>query len=404
MSVESIGTLVSTKIPSYSNAADIQQALRIYHYGSESYDPANTSTAALVNPSIAYSLNDLQTQITANTSNVILKSSLTAKGDLISASASSTPETLTVGTNNQILIANNATASGLQWTSTLTSPTINTPVIDTISPSSSSATASLWNTTLTTGSISTGGALTSGGITLAGGTTFAGTIAIANASTSAHTISISNGAGTTNKTINIGTASTGGTTAITLGSTAGATSTIQLNGSVATTSAITTGGPLNLNHTNPNISSNNASVASIFTSTVTGINIGSSTIKTTAFPADGTTSTAAAGEGYMGMPQVVVSSGGKTLAATDAGKHIYVTTNNSQTITIPANTSVALPIGTTVVIVNASGISSSIAINTDTLRLANSTSTGTRSLASNGMCTLVKINSTEWIASGNGLT
>lgn len=120
--------------------------------------------------------------------------------------------------------------------------------------------------------------------------------------------------------------------------------------------------------------------------------------------ADGTTTTATRGAGYMGMPQVQVSSGGRTLAATDAGKHIYVTTNSSQTITIPANSAVAFPVGTTIVIVNANTISTSIAITTDTLRLANSTSTGTRTLASNGMCTLLKIANTEWIASGNGLT
>lgn len=393
----SIGSLYDTLMPNLDEAADIQEALRLYHYGAPSgtdpgeYNPANTSTSNLVTNSIAGYLNAR-----------IAKSDLTAKGQLISASASSTPEILSVGTNNQILIANSATTSGLQWTSTLTSPTITTPVIDTINISAAGASASLWNSTITTGSIATGGALTSGGITLAGGTTFAGTIAIANASTSAHTISISNGVGTTNKTINIGTASTGGTTAITLGSAAGATSTIQLNGSVATTSAITTGGPLNLNHTNPNISSNNASVASIFTSTVTGINIGSSTIRTTAYPADGTTSTAAAGEGYMGMPQVTTSIS-RTFAASDAGKHVYVTTTGT-TQTIPANSAVALPIGTTIVVVNGSGVSTTIGINTDTLRLANSASTGNRTLASNGMCTLLKINSTEWIASGNGLT
>lgn len=119
-------------------------------------------------------------------------------------------------------------------------------------------------------------------------------------------------------------------------------------------------------------------------------------------PAAGTTTTATSGAGYMGMPQNSTGTG-ITLAATDAGKHIYVTTTG-QTITIPANGTVAFPIGTTIVVVNANGVSTSIAITTDTLRLANSTSTGTRTLASNGMCTLLKVASTTWIASGNGLT
>lgn len=118
-------------------------------------------------------------------------------------------------------------------------------------------------------------------------------------------------------------------------------------------------------------------------------------------PAAGTVSTATDGAGYMGMPQNSQSTT-YTLAATDAGKHVYVT--SSTTITIPANTVTAFPVGTTIVVVSANGVSTTISINTDTLRLANSTSTGSRTLASNGMCTLLKIASTTWIASGNGLT
>lgn len=395
---DSIGSLFNTQMPALDQAADIQEAFRIYHYGAESgtgpgqYNPANTSTGSLIANSIAGFLNAR-----------IEKSSLTAKGDLISASASSAPSILNVGTNNQILIANSATTSGLQWTSTLTSPTITTPTIDTVNISSSAASASLWNTTLTTGSIATGGALTSGGITLAGGSTFAGTISIANASTSAHTISISNGAGAANKTINIGTSSTGGTTEIQLGSSSGATSTIALNGAITGSSTLTlSGSTLNINGGPPTISSTNTASANIFTTNVSGVNIGSSSIKSTLFPNDGTTSTAASGAGYMGMPQVSVSTN-RSFAATDAGKHVYITSTGT-TQTIPANGTVAFPIGTTIVVVNGSGVSTSIAITTDTLRLANSSSTGTRTLASNGMCTLVKINSTEWIASGNGLT
>jgi len=122
-------------------------------------------------------------------------------------------------------------------------------------------------------------------------------------------------------------------------------------------------------------------------------------------PAAGTVTNAHDGAGYMGMPQVSVTSGGRTLAATDAGKHIYVTTNNSQAIAIPANGTTAFPIGTTIVVVVGNGITgTTVTITTDTLRLANSSSTGTRSIASNGMGTLLKINTTEWILSGNGVT
>jgi len=65
MAVESIGTIYPTKIPGLADAADIQAALRAYHYGSYAYDPANTSTAALEANSIAKFLFDIETDIAA---------------------------------------------------------------------------------------------------------------------------------------------------------------------------------------------------------------------------------------------------------------------------------------------------------------------------------------------------
>lgn len=181
---------------------------------------------------------------------------------------------------------------------------------------------------------------------------------------------------------------------------------LKINGTgqitIANGLTITAGG-LAINQSSPSITSNNASAASIFTSSVTGITIGSSTIKTTVYPADGTTSTAATGSGFMGMPQNLNPATNYNFAASDAGKHIYMTTTG-RTLNIPANTTTAFPIGTTIVIINANGVSTTITITTDTLRLANTTSTGTRTLASNGMATLVKTNTTEWIIGGNGIS
>ena len=73
---------------------------------------------------------------------------------MISATAASTPSELTVGTNNQFLIANSATATGLQWTSTLASPTITSPIVTGLTLNDSSiifegATADSFETTLT---------------------------------------------------------------------------------------------------------------------------------------------------------------------------------------------------------------------------------------------------------------
>ena len=140
MAAESIGNLVPTKIPGYADAADIQAALRLYHYGDYAYTPSNSNTANLVNPSIAYTINNLQSQITAiDFSTAILKTDFAAKGDLLSASADNTLSVLSVGSNGTVLTANSATASGLAWTTpditltntaTLTNKTLTAPVIN----------------------------------------------------------------------------------------------------------------------------------------------------------------------------------------------------------------------------------------------------------------------------------
>jgi hypothetical protein len=46
----------------------------------------------------------------------------------------------------------------------------------------------------------------------------------------------------------------------------------------------------------------------------------------------------------------------------------------------------------------------SIAITSDTLTLVNSSTTGTRTLAQNGVATCIKIGATSWLISGAGLT
>jgi hypothetical protein len=98
--------------------------------------------------------------------------------------------------------------------------------------------------------------------------------------------------------------------------------------------------------------------------------------------------------GYRGLPR----STNTTLALSDAGKHIYTASN----ITIPANSSAAFPVGTTIVIANSSGSATlTISITTDTLYQAGTTNTGTRTLAIRGIATLVKVTSTSWYISGN---
>jgi len=91
------------------------------------------------------------------------------------------------------------------------------------------------------------------------------------------------------------------------------------------------------------------------------------------------------------------------LVLADRGKQVLMS-GTSLTLTVPANGSVAFPVGTTIMVVNTDSTSLTIAITTDTMTLANSTTTGSRTLARNGMATLTKIGSTNWLIAGSGLT
>ena len=108
----------------------------------------------------------------------------------------------------------------------------------------------------------------------------------------------------------------------------------------------------------------------------------------------------AASPGFRGIPQNAQTTA-YTLALTDQGEHISITTGG---VTIPANGSVAFPIGATVVVFNNSASNQTIAITTDTLRQAGTANTGTRTLAQYGLATLVKVAATTWAISGAGVS
>jgi hypothetical protein len=101
--------------------------------------------------------------------------------------------------------------------------------------------------------------------------------------------------------------------------------------------------------------------------------------------------------GYKGVPQNSQTSA-YTLALSDMGKHISITTGG---VVIPANGAVAFPIGATIVIYNNSSSAQNISITTDTLRLAGTATTGTRSLAQRGVASCIKVLTTEWVVTGN---
>jgi len=109
--------------------------------------------------------------------------------------------------------------------------------------------------------------------------------------------------------------------------------------------------------------------------------------------------------GFKNIPQNSQSAA-YTLVLADAGKHIFhpVGDNNARTFTIPANSSVAYPIGTALTFINMAVANVTIAITSDTLILSSAGTTGSRTLATNGTATCIKITSTEWLISGSGLT
>jgi hypothetical protein len=109
--------------------------------------------------------------------------------------------------------------------------------------------------------------------------------------------------------------------------------------------------------------------------------------------------------GFRNIPQNSQSAA-YTLVLADAGKHIFhpVGDNNARTFTIPANSSVAFPIGTAITFINMAVANVTIAITTDTLTLSPAGTAGSRTLATNGSATCIKITSTQWLISGSGLT
>jgi hypothetical protein len=109
--------------------------------------------------------------------------------------------------------------------------------------------------------------------------------------------------------------------------------------------------------------------------------------------------------GFKNIPQNSQSAD-YTLVLADAGKHIFhpSTDANARTFTIPANSSVAYPIGTAITFINITSQAVTIAITTDTMYLSAAGTTGSRTLAQYGSATAIKMTSTTWLISGSGLT
>ena len=109
--------------------------------------------------------------------------------------------------------------------------------------------------------------------------------------------------------------------------------------------------------------------------------------------------------GFKNVPQNSQSAN-YTLVLADEGKHILHPSadTTARTFTIPANSSVAFPVGSAVTFINQNSAGTlTIAINSDTMRLAGDGSTGSVTLDANGIATAIKVTSTEWLIMGTGL-
>ena len=109
--------------------------------------------------------------------------------------------------------------------------------------------------------------------------------------------------------------------------------------------------------------------------------------------------------GFRNIP-INSNSAAYTTVLADSGKVIFhpSTDANVRTFTIPANGTVAYPLGTALTFINMTSQVVTIAITTDTMYLSSAGTTGSRSLAQYGSATAIKMTSTTWLISGSGLT
>ena len=93
-----------------------------------------------------------------------------------------------------------------------------------------------------------------------------------------------------------------------------------------------------------------------------------------------------------------------TMVLGDAGQVVRFTgATASKVCTIPANASVAFPIGTMIGITNDGSATMTLAITTDTMTWGKDNTTGTRTLAAGADCVILKTTATTWKVNGSAL-
>lgn len=228
----------------------------------------------------------------------------------------------------------------------------------------------------------TGAATLSSTLAVTGAATLSSTLAVTGASTFTGAIAANGGV---NGTVGAGTPAAGAFTTIT------ASSTLAVTGASTFTGAIAANGGVN-----GAIGGGTPAAGAFTTVSASGLTTlsGGGNITPAATPA--TTAI-----GWLGSP-VVDRSGSATLDMTDAAKTQRYTGSGGHTLTIPANASVAYPIGTILPFTNDGSGNLTIAITGDTLKWLSST--GSRTLAAGGTAQAQKMTSTTWRITGDLLT
>ncbi len=114
--------LFNAKIPGLGDAADIQAALRLYHYGSYTYDGANTNVANLPNPSIAKYLQNLidadATEIVNRNAAISAHNAATTNvHGILNTSLLATKEYVDSGIDNSTVDQSTLAGVGIDWNS-----------------------------------------------------------------------------------------------------------------------------------------------------------------------------------------------------------------------------------------------------------------------------------------------
>ena len=110
--------------------------------------------------------------------------------------------------------------------------------------------------------------------------------------------------------------------------------------------------------------------------------------------------------GYMGAP-LNTQNGNYTLVLGDQGNMLYHTSGSAHAYTIPPNASVALPIGTVVLIENevaAGVVTVTRGAGVSMFLRGTSVTDADRALAANGSCAIKKVATNTWSITGIGLT